>query len=145
MVPVPHPPTSHHFSSTGHHDGAGGCQIQTTPAAMIATAISVDSTIRGQVSTLSAAALRARSLTGSTRFSAQSYCWESRTRPAKIASSPGPGSTRAAMPATTSTQPTVSSATRWAALFMGAASQMSGRRTAGTRNRGSRARPDGFR
>ena len=53
--------------------------------------------IRTHVSTPSAAACRARRLTGSVRRSAQSYCWESRARPAKTPSRPGPGSTSAAV------------------------------------------------
>ena len=75
--------------------------------------------IRGQVSTELAAPLSASRLIGSTRRSAHSYCWESRTMPPAIISSPGPGRTNAAMPTTSSAQPTISRPIRLAAAFMG--------------------------
>ena len=69
-----------------------------------------ESAIRGPDFTLSAAPRRAAFFTGSSRRSAHSYCVASRNTPANRASSPGPGSTSAAMPTRTRIQPRDSTA-----------------------------------
>src|ERR671914_3136586 len=123
VIAVASPPGSHQPSLSGHQPGAGGDQIHSTPARASTITPTTDITIRGTVSTLSAAPLRARYLTGASRRSAQSYCWDSTASPPNSISSPGPGSTSAARPPTTSTQPTTSRATRFAAAFMDRGSQ----------------------
>src|SRR6476469_1136643 len=117
VTPVGHPPTSHHLSSTGHPEGAGGRTIQRIPTPISQSTPTSESAIRGLVLTLSAAPRRAARLTGSTRRSAHSYCVASSATPANSASSPGPGSTSAAMPTTTMSQPSTSRPTRLAARF----------------------------
>ncbi len=73
--------------------------------------------IRGQLFTLSAAPRSAAFFTGSRRRSAHSYCVARIATAPKVISSPGPGSGIAAMPTSSRTQPTVTTANFLAARF----------------------------
>ena len=121
VIPVHRPPGSHQVSASGHHPGARRRWIHSTPQATSTSAPRTEATMRGHVSTPSAAPRSARMRTGSTRRSAQSYCCDSRARPAKIPSSPGPGRKIAATPASSRIQPKVSSTRRLAAPRPGTA------------------------
>lgn len=83
---------------------------QMIPTAMTLRPPSVLNMIRGHVCTPFEASRNARSFIGRSNRLAQGYLSANRARPAVTHSNPGPGSTKAAMPIRTSTQPAISRA-----------------------------------